>query len=105
MKCSHKSIASAREIIFRCQFHTDAVEKNFLRLEKSQLDGAHKGWCACSYYCSHGDFNGSRGSDHGSHGDTDGSYDDDGSHGGDHCSHGDTDGSYDGSHGNDGSHG
>ncbi|CAB4043450.1 tensin-like isoform X2, partial [Paramuricea clavata] len=43
VKCSHKSITSAREIIFRCQFHTGAVENNFLRLEKSQLDEAHKG--------------------------------------------------------------
>lgn len=42
VKCSHKSITSAREIIFRCQFHTGAVENNFLRLEKSQLDEAHK---------------------------------------------------------------
>ena len=45
MKCSHKSITSGREIIFRCQFHTDAVENNFLRLEKSQLDEACKGSC------------------------------------------------------------
>jgi hypothetical protein len=45
VKCSHKSITSGREIIFRCQFHTDAVENNFLRLGKSQLDGAYKGEC------------------------------------------------------------
>ena len=43
MKCSHKSITSGREIIFRCQFHKDAVENNFLRLEKSLLDVAYKG--------------------------------------------------------------
>ena len=43
MKCSHKSITSGREIIFRCQFHKDAVENNFLRLGKSLLDVAYKG--------------------------------------------------------------
>ncbi|XP_046860146.1 tensin-1-like isoform X2 [Xenia sp. Carnegie-2017] len=42
VKCSHKSITSGREIVFRCQFHTDAVENYFLRFEKSQLDVAHK---------------------------------------------------------------
>ena len=50
VKCSHKSITSAREIIFRCQFHTGAVENNFLRLEKSQLDEAHKGGCGDGDY-------------------------------------------------------
>lgn len=43
VKCSHKSITSTREIVFRCQFHTDAVNDYFLRLEKSQLDVAYKG--------------------------------------------------------------
>ncbi|XP_028408959.1 tensin-3-like isoform X2 [Dendronephthya gigantea] len=42
VKCSHKSMTSAREIVFRCQFHTDAVKNYFLRLGKSQLDLACK---------------------------------------------------------------
>ena len=39
-------MTSGREIIFRCQFHTDAVENNFLRLQKSQLDEACRGQVA-----------------------------------------------------------
>ena len=44
IKCYHKNtLSSARDIIFRCQFHTGAIRDHGLVLDKSELDDAFKG--------------------------------------------------------------
>ena len=44
IKCYHKNtLSSGRDIIFRCQFHTGAVDDYGLVLDKSDLDDACRG--------------------------------------------------------------
>lgn len=46
MKCYHKKYKSAtRDVIFRLQFHTGAIQGHGLVFGKEDLDNANKGTC------------------------------------------------------------
>lgn len=50
IKCYHKSgAASEREVIFRLQFHTGAVQGYNLMFEKEDLETANKGRRVCGW--------------------------------------------------------
>ena len=61
MKCYHKKYRSAtRDVIFRLQFHTGAVQGYRLLFGKEDLDNASKGEVPCRVHMGHGGRGGGR---------------------------------------------